>query len=471
VFTRDEAIALAERALSMSAMQKFGIAISHRVTAVTKIVGGRRIQCVDSDQLNLGFPSEIGSKIQISVETNVRDAEMLRQVIRTAGLHKTPLPNAEDQKPDDPDDPYHSFDRPQHYLPVTLWHDSTIEAMSTARGETIANMADTMRNGDGRDRQLTMAGSVAVTSNVYLMYFPGGRIAWGEATDSEVTASVRARDGRASGWSGQTNRDWSQIQPERVVQEAIDMANRSRGPVRMEPGRHTAILSPVAVGQLVRHMSSNFAAVRNRAGGGPFSHVGAPNGRNLRLGERVFDERITMFTDPNDPLGGDFPFFTDGTPSGRQSWIEGGVLQALSYDPYDALKYGKTAIRDPESVHVMAAPGAKTATVAEMIANCERGFYVNRFSNLIEVDQNSTGLIGSTRDGCFYIKDGKINSPVVNFRIFESPFLMFNRIMAVGTSERVAFGFGDVHGWPLRPIIVPPLMVRDFNFSGMSDAV
>jgi predicted Zn-dependent protease len=96
------------------------------------------------------------------------------------------------------------------------------------------------------------------------------------------------------------------------------------------------------------------------------------------------------------------------------------------------------------------------------------------------MDVNSGALTGNTRDGCFLVKDGKIHTPVANFRFFESPFLMLNRVMAVGVSERVAFGYrppypGDGHdgldNWPPQPVIVPPLMVRDFNFTALSDAI
>jgi predicted Zn-dependent protease len=199
------------------------------------------------------------------------------------------------------------------------------------------------------------------------------------------------------------------------------------------------------------------------------------------LGERVFDERLTLFTDPNDPMGGDFPFFADdATPSGASTWIEGGVLRALSYNPGDAAGMGKTPIQQPYSLHMLPAPGTTTATIEEMIASCARGIYVHRFSGVKIMDFGSAAMAGTTRDGCFLVKDGKIHGPVANFRFYESPFLMCNRIMAVGVAERVAFGYrpstswGGVRRddqWPFAPIIVPPLMVRDFNFSSLSDAV
>jgi predicted Zn-dependent protease len=81
-------------------------------------------------------------------------------------------------------------------------------------------------------------------------------------------------------------------------------------------------------------------------------------------------------------------------------------------------------------------------------------------------------ISGLTRDGCFLVKDGTIQHAVTNFRFLESPWLILNRLEAIGTTHRTALGHTPgVDGWPLPPIIVPPLMVRDFNFVALGEAV
>jgi hypothetical protein len=49
---------------------------------------------------------------------------------------------------------------------------------------------------------------------------------------------------------------------------------------------------------------------------------------------------------------------------------------------------------------------------------------------------------------------------------------MLNNLIAIGAPHRAAMGYtpGD-DPWPLPPQIVPPLMVRDFNFTMLADAV
>jgi len=81
-------------------------------------------------------------------------------------------------------------------------------------------------------------------------------------------------------------------------------------------------------------------------------------------------------------------------------------------------------------------------------------------------------MTGITSGGCFLIKKGKIEKAIKNLRFTDSPWFFLNRLMAIGTSERSAFGYAPWYGkWPLPPTIVPPLMVAEFNFTALADAV
>jgi predicted Zn-dependent protease len=124
-----------------------------------------------------------------------------------------------------------------------------------------------------------------------------------------------------------------------------------------------------------------------------------------------------------------------------------------------------------------------TTSIEQMIATCERGIYVNRLSGVMVADRPSGTMSGVTRDGCFLIKNGKIDKPVINFRIYQSPVLSFNNVLAMGEPKRVSFGFSPPPGgaggrfdealgaWPKPPVIAPPMMVHDFNFSALADAI
>jgi predicted Zn-dependent protease len=100
-----------------------------------------------------------------------------------------------------------------------------------------------------------------------------------------------------------------------------------------------------------------------------------------------------------------------------------------------------------------------TASLEDLIKSTERGILVTRFWYIRSVDPQTLLLTGLTRDGTFYIENGKIMYPVKNFRFNESPIIMLNNVEALGKPQRSG------------NMIVPPMKIRDFTFSSLSDAV
>ena len=472
IITREEAVAFAKAALHLRSEKLRpweSISIRHSVLRIVRITNNTHVVSAEMDRFHLKFYASIGSGIALDVDTSVRDLPTLQTVFRNIEERATPPLRSEDIT-EDMDAPWHVSEGPHTYLPVALWHPATYDALVAPSQHVTGPLVERMRTSGFR-----CAGTIAMIARAHLYFHPLGKLAWGEDTDSEVTATVHALDGKASGWNGQAARNWSLIPPERVVEEAIDMARRNQNRVRVEPGRYTAILGPAAVGALFAESCQQF----NFDSAMPWKYQVPVHGKKTKIGERVADARLTMWSDPTDPNYGDYPFFDDlesGLPSGKATWVDKGVLTALAYDPGRAMQEGKTPIKTPPSLQIS---GGNT-TIAEMIANCERGIYVHRIGGTQIVDWDSGMILGNTRNGCFFVKNGKIVSPVIDFRIYESPFQMINQILALGKPERIAFGFGrtryqslgnSAEVWPTPPIVVPPMMVQDFNFSALCDAI
>ena len=73
---------------------------------------------------------------------------------------------------------------------------------------------------------------------------------------------------------------------------------------------------------------------------------------------------------------------------------------------------------------------------------------------------------GLTRDGVFWIENGKIAHPVTNFRWNDSPISVLKNTVAMSRAYRI----------PPRPrrsttVVVPALKVSEFTFASVSDAV
>jgi predicted Zn-dependent protease len=97
--------------------------------------------------------------------------------------------------------------------------------------------------------------------------------------------------------------------------------------------------------------------------------------------------------------------------------------------------------------------------VEDLIKNTEKGILVTRFWYIRMVDQQTLLMTGLTRDGTFFIENGKIKFPVKNFRFNESPIIMLNNIEELGKPVRSGSS------------IIPPMRIRDFTFTSLSDAV
>ena len=101
-----------------------------------------------------------------------------------------------------------------------------------------------------------------------------------------------------------------------------------------------------------------------------------------------------------------------------------------------------------------------------MIRDTKRGILVTRLWYIRTVDPRTMLLTGLTRDGTFLIENGKISKAVKNFRFNESPLAVLNNVVAMTPSE-------PARGSEIEDasVSVPTLLVKEFTFSSLSDAV
>ena len=106
-----------------------------------------------------------------------------------------------------------------------------------------------------------------------------------------------------------------------------------------------------------------------------------------------------------------------------------------------------------------------TKSTADLVKSTQKGILVTRTWYIRMVDPQTVLLTGLTRDGTFYIENGEIKHPVKNFRFNESPVIMLNNIEELGKPIRLT---GDESPFVM---MIPPMKLRDFTFSSLSDAV
>ncbi len=279
--------------------------------------------------------------------------------------------------------------------------------------------------------------------------------AYGRVADAFMSCTVRDAAGSSSGWASQPAVRIEDMDGAAVGRSAIEKCLRWKSPKRLDPGKYTVVLEPTAVGDLLPGIVAGFSA---RAAEEGRSFLSKPGG-GTALGEKLFPESITLRTDPFNRLYSVYPWSSGNLPVDRINWIESGVVKNLFYDRYWAAKVGRPTTPGPDSLVL----DGGDKSLNDLIASVERGLLVTRFFYIRTVNPQTRQMTGLTRDGLFLIENGKITSPVFNFRFNESPVRMLQNTIAIGKATRTR-GMED-------GMITPPLVVKDFPFTSVSDAV
>lgn len=443
ILTREQTQNIIERAVKMSKADTISVNVGSSYTTNVRFAANQMSTsgAVTDGQINI--QSSFGNKHAVVSINDASDESLQRAVAQSEALAKL--------SPEDPEamPPL----GPQTYETVHAWFDSTANLTPGDRARAALTALEPARKaGD-----LRAAGFIIASASAGGLGNNKGLFAYHRETNANYTLTVRSADGTGSGWAGAEHPDWNQVNFSALSSHAIEKARLSRNPVAIEPGRYTVILEPQAVGDLVQLITNYGAARQADEGRSPFSKQGGGN----KVGEKIADSRVTLFSDPADPQLLWQPYDFEGMPLSRQVWIENGILKQLAYSRFWAQKQGKVATGGPTSIKL----AGGTTPLDEMIKSTQRGVLVTRLWYLREVDPRTILYTGLTRDGTFLIENGKISKAIKNFRFNESPIFMLNKLDAIGPAVRLA---GTEQG---GAVVMPPIKVHDFDFTSLSDAV
>ena len=443
VLSRAEAEGLVERVVRLSKADEIEVNFTSSRGGNTRFAANQMSTAGVVADTSVVVQSSFGRKSAV-VTTNDLSPESLERVVRQSEALARLAPDNPEAMP---------RLAAQTYRPVNAFFESTAQVGPAERARAALTALEVAR----RSGDLQAAGFLVTNTTASGLGNNKGLFAYHPSTSVNYTLTVRTADGTGSGWAAADDRDWGRIDFAAVSARALDKARASRNPVAVEPGRYTVILEPQAVGDLVQLVAFYAGARIADEGRSPFAKQGGGN----KVGERIVDPRITLYSDPADPQLLSTPFDGEGMPLGRQVWIENGTLKQLVYDRFWAKKQGKTATGFPASLKMTGGD----ATVEQMIAATPRGILVTRLWYLREVDPRTILYTGLTRDGTFLIENGKVSKAVQNFRFNDSPLFMLNNLEMLGRPQRLA---GTEAG---GDVVMPALKVRDFNFTSLSEAV
>ena len=114
-------------------------------------------------------------------------------------------------------------------------------------------------------------------------------------------------------------------------------------PRTIDPGIYTVILEPQGVADLIGGFANTFNARNAEEGRSVFS---LPGGKT-RLGEKMFDEKVRIYSDPWHPDLPGSQSAQGGIPAQKVTLVEKGVIETLTYNRFWAKQKGKEPTPGP----------------------------------------------------------------------------------------------------------------------------
>ncbi|QLE02697.1 TldD/PmbA family protein [Galbibacter sp. BG1] len=435
IYTKEEARKIMEKALSFSSADTCEINMSGSESGNIRYARNTVSTSGHRSNQTLVVQSSFGKKSGTATIDEFDDKSLEKVVKRAEELAKLSPENPEFMEPLGP----------QQYDESITYVDATAKISPEYRA-SVANKS--IEPASVKD--VTAAGFFDDRSGFSAMLNSKGLFAYNQSTNVDFTVTMRTNDGTGSGWVTRDYNDVRKFDASEASKVAIDKAVMSKEAKAIEPGKYTVILEPAASIDLLGNMAYSFDARRADEGRSFMSKDGG-----TKLGQKIVDERVNIYSDPLHPEVPGATWNSEGMPLKKMKWIENGVVKNLAYSRFWAKEKGVEPVPFPSNFIM----DGGTASLDELIKGTKKGILVTRLWYIRSVDPQTLLYTGLTRDGTFYIENGKIKHPVKNFRFNESPIIMLNNLEALGKQVRID---GN---------LVPYMKIRDFTFTSLSDAV
>jgi predicted Zn-dependent protease len=390
----------------------------------------------ETDNLSVSVTSVYGKRSGTATGNEFTDAALEQMVRRSEEMAKLAPENSEFM----PALPPQQYGQGMNYSEFTAQIDPVfrVEAVLASIQECMA-------------RKTTAAGFLQDYTGFTAIGNSNGLFGYNKATSGEFTITARTADERGSGYSAQYFTDASRLNTKETTAIAVQKALASREAKELKPEKMTVILEPQAAYDLLSLLTGAMDARGADEGRTFFGKRGSGN----RIGDQLFSDKVTIYSDPFSVENPGNLFAPDGRPQKKTTWIEKGVLKNLFYTRYWAQQKKVDSIPPPSGMIME----GSDQSLEDLIKGTDKGVLVTRLWYIRLVDPQTLVYTGLTRDGTFYIENGQIKHAIKNFRFNESPANMLANIETLGKAVRVVNS------------MIPPMKIRDFNFTSLSDAV
>jgi predicted Zn-dependent protease len=454
MLNRDRAHEIFQRIRKLSSADEVELIVSGGCSALTRFANNAITQNVAEENYAASLRVVFDGRTA-RASTNRYDDESLRRVVEQAeSLARVQQPDPDLLPLPTPEETGGGLAPNRHVA-------RTAAVDAGQRAEAVAGMVAIAKR-----EHLTAAGTFAVSEQMEVLLNSRGVDLYHSQTLAEASVTMLA--GNSSGWQKSNSSDIDQIDALRLAEKAAEKAKRSANPKELAPGKHTVILEPAAVLDLVGFMFWDF---------GGMALLDQRSFLNNRIGKKIFGENITIDDDVYHPLQSGAAFDGEGVRRRRVELVKNGVIKNLVYARGSARQLTASPFASqlgtvrptghgfplpnemgeaPMNI-VFAVPGA-AKTLDQMVSETERGVYITRLWYIREVDPYEKILTGMTRDGTFLVENGAIGGGILNFRFNESLLHMLCNVVAMSAPVRAS-------GEESFDMVVPAMKVNDFNFT------
>lgn len=433
-------MAVAEEVLDLSTADATEVVVTARSSGLTRFAASVIHQNVYEEDAVLLLRVVVDGRVA-GVRTNRLASDGLRRAVEDAIAIARATP---------PDPAFPGLPDPQPVPPVEHFAQATAQTTPVDRAARVRSFVQICGT-------LQAAGALETESHEVVVANSRGVRAQGRATQASFVSVVDGGD--ATSYVEAYDADVRRLPVDALGHRAVGRVELGRAPRDVPPGRYTVILEPEAV-----------ALMMNYLGFTVFNGKAVQEGRSFltgKIGEKIVDERISLWDDATDPRAIGLPFDFEGVPKRKVMLIDRGVARSAAHDSRTAKQAATEstghALPQPNAWGPMPANlflSTGDASVEQMVASTERGLLVTRFHYVRVVDPLRTIITGMTRDGTFLIEDGRIVGGTKNLRFNQSMIDTLANVEAIGAESQLASESF------IGRACAPALKVRDFNFTG-----
>ena len=441
---RDELQALAERLLKQSEAAETEIVITTGESYLTRFARNQIHQNVGSRTAGVTIRTITDKRIGLA-EAETLDEDALRLTLAESQQVAAHRPPQQD---------FPGLPKPRRSRPINAYDQATASASPEQRAELVAALAAeaTKRDAEAAGMMQTSAGDILVANS-------RGLRAYHRSTQATFQSVVTCGDG--SGYAEHSSTSLKKLNSRNVISQSVALARRSRRPKPLAAGEYDVVLSPEAVSSLVSMMAHLGFGAKNYQQGKSFMCN--------RIGQQVTGEKITILDDARHRLQHGMPFDFEGQPRQKLTLIENGIAQGIAYDSLLAARENPPTASTghalparmsgigPLPINLVMLGGH--ATMAGLIKSMRRGLLVTRFHYVNVSEPQRVVLTGMTRDGTFWVEDGRIRHAVRNLRFTESALDALSRV--TGLTNRLHRANGGT--------VCPGAAIEAFRFTGSTD--